>query len=261
MKKYIAVAAACLVVTACGQEETKTETKKDVAQEKHSAISDKDKVSYAIGIDMANRLLDINKNFASASIDLKAVQKGFSDKASDKAALTDEETRQQLQTFQQTLMAAQQEKQLTQQEEMKSKFAVKNAPYLEKLKTDGFTKTDSGLFYKIVSEGKKNATKPSATDSVKVHYTGTFTDGKQFDSSVDKAPFNFSLTGGVIQGWLEGVKLMPVGSKFQFVIPPELGYGFAARGPIPAGSILLFDIELLEIVPPEAKKPMDKNAG
>lgn len=245
MKKYIAVAAASMMLAACQQDTNKTETNKnDGNKAQNTVISEQNKTSYAIGVDMANRLIDLNKNFGASTLDLKAVQKGFADKANDKVTFTDEELQEQLQAFQQQLMTAQQEKQ-------KAKLAGKtteNAAYFEGLANKGFTKTDSGLYYKVLNEGKKGATKPSATDNVKVHYTGTFTDGKQFDSSVGKSPFSFSLAGGVIPGWIEGVQLMEVGSKYQFVIPPELGYGDNDRGPIPGGSILLFDVELLEIV-------------
>ncbi len=104
----------------------------------------------------------------------------------------------------------------------------------------------------FAQQQKMNEEKEALMDRVRVHYTGTFTDGKEFDSSKNKGqPFDFSLTGGVIKGWLEGVKLMPVGSTFKFVIPPELGYGYRG-GPKP-GAILEFEVELLEILKPEEK--------
>jgi peptidyl-prolyl cis-trans isomerase A (cyclophilin A) len=115
-----------------------------------------------------------------------------------------------------------------------------------------FEKTASGLMYMILKEGQGEAPKPS--DMVQVHYTGWLLDGKKFDSSVDRnTPFKFSLRGGVIKGWLEGVALMKVGEKCKFVIPPNLAYG--ANPPptsgIPANAYLVFDVELLGIVPPQ----------
>jgi len=112
-----------------------------------------------------------------------------------------------------------------------------------------FAKTASGLLYKITLNGAGDL--PSNGDTVVLHYTGKFEDGKVFDSSVDRdEPFSFQLGAGrVIKGWDEGVALLHVGDKATFVIPPEMGYGSTARGPIPANSTLIFDVELLSIVP------------
>jgi FKBP-type peptidyl-prolyl cis-trans isomerase len=108
--------------------------------------------------------------------------------------------------------------------------------------------TDSGLAYIDLTEG--DGPTPNKTDKVEVHYTGWLTDGSKFDSSVDRGtPFPFSLTGGVIKGWLEGVATMKVGGKRKLIIPPELGYGKRGSGAkIPPDSILVFDVELLRIV-------------
>lgn len=89
----------------------------------------------------------------------------------------------------------------------------------------------------------------AAGRQVVVHYTGWLTDGRKFDSSRDRGqPFDFPLGGGmVIRGWDEGVAGMRVGGRRRLVIPPELGYGSRSVGPIPAGSTLLFNVELLEV--------------
>jgi FKBP-type peptidyl-prolyl cis-trans isomerase len=90
--------------------------------------------------------------------------------------------------------------------------------------------------------------KPAATDKVKVHYHGTLIDGKVFDSSVERGePIVFGLNQ-VIKGWTEGVQLMPLGSKFRFYIPQELGYGAQAAGDIPPYSTLIFEVELIDII-------------
>jgi FKBP-type peptidyl-prolyl cis-trans isomerase FklB len=89
--------------------------------------------------------------------------------------------------------------------------------------------------------------KPAATDRVKVHYHGTLIDGTVFDSSVERGePTSFGLNQ-VIAGWTEGLQLMPVGSKFRFYIPQELGYGSRNAGSIPPYSTLIFEVELLGI--------------
>ena len=110
---------------------------------------------------------------------------------------------------------------------------------------EGVKVTDSGLQYEVIKMGKGK--KPAATDRVKVHYHGTLIDGTVFDSSVERGePIVFGLNQ-VIPGWTEGVQLMPVGSKFKFYIPQELGYGAQSAGTIPPYSTLIFEVELLGI--------------
>lgn len=107
--------------------------------------------------------------------------------------------------------------------------------------------TASGLQYQDVVVGTGATAK--AGDMVSVHYLGTFTDGKKFDSSYDRGePFQFKLGAGmVIKGWDEGVAGMKVGGKRKLIIPPSLGYGPQDYGPIPGNSTLLFDVELVSI--------------
>ena len=110
---------------------------------------------------------------------------------------------------------------------------------------DGVIETESGLQYEVLTMGK--GAKPQATDRVKVHYHGTLTNGTVFDSSVERGePAVFGLNQ-VISGWTEGLQLMPVGSKFRFYIPQELGYGSRATRNIPPYSVLIFDVELIGI--------------
>jgi len=110
---------------------------------------------------------------------------------------------------------------------------------------EGVKVTESGLQYEVLKMGKGK--KPAATDRVKVHYHGTLIDGTVFDSSVERGePIVFGLDQ-VIAGWTEGVQLMPVGSKFRFYIPQELGYGARNAGSIPPYSTLIFEVELLDI--------------
>lgn len=109
---------------------------------------------------------------------------------------------------------------------------------------EGVIETASGLQYKVLTMG--TGQKPSVNNTVTCHYHGTVIDGTVFDSSVQRGvPASFPL-GAVIQGWVEGLQLMPVGSKFRFFIPPHLGYGdrqvSAVIGP---NSTLIFDVELI----------------
>ncbi len=108
------------------------------------------------------------------------------------------------------------------------------------------TTTPSGLKYEDTLVG--TGASPRNGQTVTVHYTGTFPDGKQFDSSRGKQPFSFIIgNGNVIKGWDEGVLTMKVGGKRNLEVPPALGYGSRDYGPIPGGSTLLFEVELLAV--------------
>ena len=111
---------------------------------------------------------------------------------------------------------------------------------------EGVIETASGLQYKVLTTGDGDA-HPTASSKVTVHYHGTLLDGTVFDSSVDRnQPISFGLNQ-VIKGWTEGLQLMVVGEKTRLFIPANLGYGNSAAGKIPAGSLLIFDVELLAI--------------
>ncbi len=110
---------------------------------------------------------------------------------------------------------------------------------------DGVRTTESGLQYKIVTQG--DGAMPVATDTVKVHYRGTLLDGTEFDSSYSRnEPISFGLNR-VIAGWSEGLQLMNIGSKYMFYVAPGLAYGVEGGGPIPPNSTLIFEVELLDI--------------
>ena len=109
----------------------------------------------------------------------------------------------------------------------------------------GAVKTSSGLVYRVITAG--SGASPKATDTVKVHYRGTLTNGKEFDSSYGHAPAEFPLNR-VIPCWTEGVQLMKVGGKSRLVCPANIAYGDAGAPPdIPGGATLVFEIELLGI--------------
>ncbi len=107
---------------------------------------------------------------------------------------------------------------------------------------------DNGLIIETLEKGSGDVT--VKMNNIRVHYTGTLTDGTKFDSSLDRGqPFAFTLGGGqVIRGWDEGLIGMQVGEKRKLTIPSDLAYGDKGIGPIPANSTLIFDVELMEIV-------------
>lgn len=211
-----------------------------LAAEKSSVnLSNEDaKVGYSIGFKSGKTL-----NQRLKTLDVDAFVAGFRDAYADKAgALTEEQIQATLTAFEQKLMEQAKADYMKAQEENNRKataFLTENGQ-----KADVKT-TASGLQYKVLTEG--TGAKPKTTDTVKVHYEGRLIDGSIFDSSVKRGePVSFPLNQ-VISGWTEGLQLMSVGSKYQFTIPPTLGYGSDGNGPIPPNSVLVFDVELLSI--------------
>jgi hypothetical protein len=117
-------------------------------------------------------------------------------------------------------------------------FLARNA------RAKGVVSTASGLQYQVLAPGA--GAKPTDTDVALVNYEGKLLDGTTFDKSQQPTPFPVT---GVVKGFSEGLKLMPKGAKYRFWIKPELGYGPEAKGPIPANSTLVFDVELLDFLP------------
>lgn len=176
-------------------------------------------------------------------LDQKNYLIGFKEGASKKtAALTEEQMKEAMIAFQKKMM----EDMKAKQEKEAGDALSKGKAYLDQnAKKPGVKVTASGLQYEVLTEGK--GPKPKATDKVKVDYEGRLIDGKVFDSSIArKEPVSFVLNQ-VVPGWTEGVQLMSVGSKYKFTIPANLGYGEAGAGPIPANSVLVFEVELLAI--------------
>ena len=140
--------------------------------------------------------------------------------------------------------------------ELKTKAAEKNKvageKFLEENKAkEGIVTTESGLQYKVLTEGKGAI--PTKDQKVKVHYRGTTIDGKEFDSSYKRNEPATFLPTRVIKGWTEALQLMPVGSKWELYIPSDLAYGARGAGAnIGPNSTLIFEVELLDIVKEEA---------
>jgi FKBP-type peptidyl-prolyl cis-trans isomerase FklB len=124
-------------------------------------------------------------------------------------------------------------------------FLAKNAT------AKGIVTTASGLQYKILAAGDPKAASPGASDTVVVHYRGTLLDGTEFDSSHARGVPATLHVNSVIQGWQEALVLMKPGAKWQLFIPPALAYDTNSRPPIPPGSLLLFDVELVSVGEPK----------
>jgi FKBP-type peptidyl-prolyl cis-trans isomerase FkpA/FKBP-type peptidyl-prolyl cis-trans isomerase FklB len=133
------------------------------------------------------------------------------------------------------------------------KTRAEGTKFLEENKTkSGVVTTESGLQYQVITEG--SGIKPKATDTVKVHYTGTLLDGSEFDSSAGGEPVTFALNQ-VIPGWTEGLQIMPQGSKYIFWIPSDMAYGERGSYNIKPNSLLKFEVELLEVFQDKTAQP------
>jgi len=198
-----------------------------------------DSISYLIGADISHNL----KN-NSISIIPDILFKGFLDAIEGKDTLIINKSKKEelLNRWQQEIMKKQQEESSKKAEENKKageKFLSLNK------NVSGVIELSSGLQYKVLKEGSGKHPKP--TDKVKVHYHGTLIDGTVFDSSVERGqPITFGLNQ-VIKGWTEGLQIMQPGAKYIFYIPSNLAYGDREMGKIPAGSTLIFEVELIEI--------------
>lgn len=205
--------------------------------------SSQDSLSYAFGTNIYNSLAA-----DSLSLDAILVAKAMQDGKDGKAEMTEEVARGVIMRF---VNARETEKAKKQEEVNKVAFKEyidQNEAFLATNKAkSGVTVTASGLQYEVVKMG--TGPKPTAENTVKVHYVGTLIDGTEFDSSVKRnQPAQFPVSG-VIPGWTEALQLMPVGSKFNLVIPQALAYGARGAGEvIKPFSTLIFQVELLEIV-------------
>ncbi len=228
--------------------------------------SRKEKFSYALGMNIGNGLGQ-NLKKQSVEYDQNLVVEGLKDSLSGgKTLLTPEEAQAVLKEVQVEMQKEQQEKAKAAAEKDKADGQAFLAANKDK---EGVVTLPSGLQYKILTEG--TGPKPAADDAVVCNYRGTLIDGKEFDSSYKRGePATFPVKG-VIKGWTEALQLMPVGSKWQLFIPPDLAYGERGAGAdIAPNSTLVFEVELVSIkeknkeqdkskdVKPEDKKPDDQ---
>ena len=233
---------------------TTTAKKAPVTTKSATAITlktQKEKASYSLGMNIGSTL---KRQGLGGHVDPAIVARGLRDTMNGvKSPLTDEEIKTAMTTLQNEVRQEQQLK--AQAEEAKAHAAGEpnrkagDAFLAANKAKDGVVTLPSGLQYKILKEG--NGPKPTASDVVTCNYRGTLINGTEFDAS-DKhgGPASFPL-GRVIKGWTEALQLMPVGSKWQLYIPPDLAYGDNAPPEIGPGSTLIFDVELVSIGEPK----------
>jgi FKBP-type peptidyl-prolyl cis-trans isomerase len=203
-----------------------------VACKKADLSTDKGKYSYAIGYNIGSSLKKDNVELDTDSF-MAAIEDALKGKES---GLTPEQAQQAIMNLRMSM----QTKRAQNAEENKKK----GEDYLSANKSkEGVKTTPSGLQYRVLKEG--NGVRPKSSDTVKVHYSGKLIDGTEFDSSYKRnEPVEFKLDS-VIKGWTEGVQLMTVGSKYELIIPSDLGYGPMGNQAIPGNSVLIFEVELL----------------
>lgn len=245
IKIFLMILLTISVVTAQKKKTTSDKTTASVALKTQG-----DSISYAIGQNIFTNLKD-----PGIQLNLNVLIESLKDASKEKSILTQEQIVKVLTA----LNARMQERQMAQRKAEEEKKKEEMAPLIEKnklegaaflnenKKKEGVVTTASGLQYKVITKG--TGLSPADTSTVKVHYKGTLLDGKVFDSSYDRnEPATFPLNQ-VIKGWTEGLQLMQVGSKYQFFIPYDLAYGEMGRGEtIPPAAVLIFEVELLDII-------------
>ena len=201
-----------------------------------------DSLSYAIGTQTAEYF----RTQGADKVNSAMIKKAYDDVYANKTLLISPE---QCSMMVQNVIQESQKKQQEAMMEQTNAEKAAGATFLEEnKKKPGVITLPSGLQYEIITKG--TGAIPTALDTVKANYIGTLIDGKEFDNSYKRGEALTIPVGGVIRGWTEALELMPVGSKWKLYIPSDLAYGDrGAGGVIPGGAALIFDIELLDILP------------
>jgi FKBP-type peptidyl-prolyl cis-trans isomerase len=202
-----------------------------------ATVLSKDEASYLLGVNygVVMRNYDIAMEIAP-----EAVNRGFKDGLAGKKTTADEQRRVKEFIAMVQPVAGQ-------------LHAAAARQFLDhNLHEKGVKATAAGLQYKILAPGDALGITPKLEDVVSVQYRGTLLDGTEFDNSYARGtPISIPLSG-VIKGWQEGLALMKPGAKWQLFVPPDLGYGKAPRPGIPGGSLLIFEVELLKVIPADS---------
>lgn len=238
MKKLVLICAIALFAASCGNKETKEPVK---------FVDDNDKLSYSIGLDAGREIFGAMKmQGMDQSLNRVLLVRGLEDAILENSpALSFDSAKIIIRNYFMGQQEARMQDELKKYESNKAegeKFLADNKARA------GVKTTETGLQYEVIKMG--NGAKPALGDSAVVHYTGTFINGEKFDSSVDRGEvFTFLVNfGQVIDGWVEAVQLMPVGSKFKVYLPHELAYGESMRPGMPPYSTLIFEIEMIKVI-------------
>lgn len=224
-----ALAAFALLTAACA----------DSSSSANAALDTQDQIaSYGVGLNMGQNL-----QAAEGSLDMAAFMRGVEDAmAGTEPAVPAEEIQVALQAFSTAInerMTAERDAEAAENRSAGEAYLAENQA------RDGVMVTESGLQYEVIQEGSGDS--PGPEDQVRIHYTGTLIDGTEFDSSRGGEPAQFGV-GGVIPGFAEALQLMSPGATFRVVIPSDIAYGPNGSGQIGPDAVLIFEIEMLEIV-------------
>lgn len=195
-------------------------------------FTERDSVAYAIGTDLGSYLSNLD-----ADLDLSVVQQGMADAIKGEEKINKDDAYAFLNEYFMVRVPA---RNLEESTKFLEKVAAKNKNVIA---------TESGLLYEIVEMGDANVMAKDLSDEVFVNYKGTLKNGEVFDEN-DSIRFRL---GQVVQGWQEGLQLVGKGGKINLWIPPHLGYGQQSRGKIKANDALVFEVELLDVVPAPAR--------
>ncbi|MWP47538.1 FKBP-type peptidyl-prolyl cis-trans isomerase [Gilliamella sp. Pas-s27] len=253
-----------LTLAGCDDKKSSDTSSSTIETNKITISTDAQKEAYALGSSFATYMKE-NLEQNEIKPDQEYLISGFNETFSGASQLSKDEVKTVLDAFGKRIQEESQarfEKQKTENTTAGDKFREEFA------KQDGVKKTKSGLLYQILENGSDRH--PTEDNVVIVHYTGTLTDGRKFDSSYDRGePAKFPL-GGVIKGWTEGIQLVGVGGKIKLVVPPELAYGDQNipgqedKAGIQPASTLVFEVELLGIDGDKNdtnKEPTEKSAS
>lgn len=245
MKKYLVPLAlvSAVALQACNQKPPAAPAEEAKAPAESALTTSEQRLSYGIAYGLGQRM-----KADGVPLDAAAFGVGLADSLEGKEPrMTQEEISKEMQAYQEKAQAehvAAQEALSKANTEAATAFLAANAAKA------GVTTTASGLQYEVLTEGK--GPKPTADDTVEVHYRGTLVDGTEFDSSYSRGETVTFGVGQVIPGWTEALQLMPVGSKWKLAIPADLAYGSGGAGQvIGPNAALVFEVELIGIQDPE----------